>query len=82
MVSKRYKRKKSGHDFIKGFLFLLLLIVGAAAGFLYHSNKQMTGELARLRRETSHLRSELKKKEAEIAELKIQAVIKDSSYKK
>ncbi len=82
MASRQYKRKSAGRNFVKTFLFLLLLIVGTAAGFLYHSNQQMKGELTKLRKETKYLRSELKKRDAELAELKIQAVIKDSNYAK
>jgi len=51
---------------------------------MYYTNRRMTGEVVKLRKEKNQaegdmakLRSQLKQKEDEIAELKIQAVIRN-----
>ena len=89
MAGRRNKRQSNKRDFVKTFLFLLLLLVGTSAGFFYHSNTQTKGEMERLRiemnrlqQETHKLRAQIKDKDAELAELKIQAVIKDSDSTK
>lgn len=85
MASRRKKRKPGSRDFVKTFLFLLVLIIGSAAGYLYHSNRQLKTNVRDMQKETSSLKTEVKKlkseiqkKDNELAELKIQAVIKDS----
>jgi len=71
--------------FVKILVFLLILILGAMTGFLYQDRNQkerqiqgMQQETSRLRKKITHLEKRLEQKQSEIAELKIQAVIKDS----
>ena len=85
VASRRYKRKTKSWDFTKTLLFILLLAAGTAAGFLYQSNKEIKMESQKLQSEVNRLKSrldnvreEMRQKEEELAELKIQAVIKDS----
>jgi len=85
----RYKGKTGKRNGLKTFLFFLILALGAASWFLYQQNKKMKGELKTVRREKSQLddrvrelQSEIKQKEAELAEMKIQAVIKDAGTQK
>lgn len=82
MAKGRYKGKSAG---LKIFLFLLILLLGAAVWFLIQQNKKMEEDLINLRKGKSQLQtrihdlqSEIKQKDAELAEMKIQAVIKDA----
>lgn len=66
-------------------MFLIILILSVTSIFLLHTNRQMERELKALRRENAALNSKIKElqsqvnqKDMELAELKIQAVIKDS----
>jgi len=86
LAKGRYKGKGGG---VKIFFFLIILLLGAATWFLSQQNRKMEGELITLRKEKSELQtrirdlqSEIKQKDAELAEMKIQAVIKDAGTPK
>lgn len=66
-------------------MFLIILLLSVTSIFLLHINRQKERELSALRRETftmhskiKDLQSQVNRKDTELAELKIQAVIKDS----
>jgi len=82
---KSYRGRGGGGIRFLCFIFLLLFLAATVtAGYLYYTNRRMTGEVVKLRKEKNQadgdmakLRSQLKQKEDEIAELRIQAVIRN-----
>jgi cell division protein FtsB len=93
VARRRTVKKKTGkRSFLSLFLFLLLLLTGAVAGFLFHLNIELRRDIIVLRKEITDLRKNKpgfkdevkslkiknKKLDAEIAELRIQALIKNS----
>lgn len=85
MVVRSSKRISKNRSTGKILFFLIILILSGTSIFLLHTNRKLERELHILRRDSSALNSKIKElqtqlhqKDTELAELKIQAVIKDS----
>ena len=85
MASKRSSKKKKSGCLGYSFLLILVLASAGAAGYLYYENMMLKKQLEKkhsrnevLEKRLSDLKKEMKQKEEDLAEMHIQAVIKDS----